>query len=137
MPINVSIFIALFFTQDLTDWHSWIDFFHPVHSFIHSFISFELFCRNHHLTFGLFFETALAAFLCYCPGLDKGLRMYPLRSVCLHQLAFAFLFYNEQGRGEKGIEKREGEKHALDREKERRGWGGGEVGMGKSVGQSG
>ncbi|PVD27597.1 hypothetical protein C0Q70_12761 [Pomacea canaliculata] len=35
--------------------------------------------KNHHLTFGLFFETALAAFLCYCPGLDKGLRMYPLR----------------------------------------------------------
>jgi len=35
--------------------------------------------KNHHLTFGLFFETALAAFLTYCPGLDKGLRMYPLR----------------------------------------------------------
>lgn len=34
---------------------------------------------NHHLTFGLFFETTLAAFLAYCPGLDKGLRMYPLR----------------------------------------------------------
>lgn len=34
---------------------------------------------NKHLTFGLFFETALAAFLAYCPGLDKGLRMYPLR----------------------------------------------------------
>ncbi|KAI0231032.1 Sodium/potassium-transporting ATPase subunit alpha [Lamellibrachia satsuma] len=33
---------------------------------------------NHHLTFGLFFETTLAAFLSYCPGLDKGLRMYPL-----------------------------------------------------------
>ncbi|KAK2186779.1 hypothetical protein NP493_189g04002 [Ridgeia piscesae] len=34
--------------------------------------------ENHHLTFGLFFETTLAAFLSYCPGLDKGLRMYPL-----------------------------------------------------------
>jgi sodium/potassium-transporting ATPase subunit alpha len=34
---------------------------------------------NHQMTFGLFFETCLAAFLCYCPGLDKGLRMYPLR----------------------------------------------------------
>jgi sodium/potassium-transporting ATPase subunit alpha len=34
---------------------------------------------NHHLTFGLFFETGLAAFMAYCPGLDKGLRMYPLR----------------------------------------------------------
>ncbi|XP_074652098.1 sodium/potassium-transporting ATPase subunit alpha-like isoform X2 [Tubulanus polymorphus] len=35
--------------------------------------------KNHHMTFGLIFETVLAAFLCYCPGLDKGLRMYPLR----------------------------------------------------------
>ncbi|ESN97637.1 hypothetical protein HELRODRAFT_157527 [Helobdella robusta] len=34
---------------------------------------------NHYLTFGLFFETALAALLTYTPGLDKGLRMYPLR----------------------------------------------------------
>jgi len=34
---------------------------------------------NHHMTFGLFFETTLAAFLAYCPGLDKGLRMYPMR----------------------------------------------------------
>jgi len=34
---------------------------------------------NHVLNFGLCFETALAAFLCYCPGLDKGLRMYPLK----------------------------------------------------------
>jgi len=34
---------------------------------------------NHQMTFGLFFETSLAAFLAYCPGLDKGLRMYPLR----------------------------------------------------------
>jgi len=34
---------------------------------------------NNHLTFGLFFETSLAAFMAYCPGLDKGLRMYPLR----------------------------------------------------------
>lgn len=35
--------------------------------------------RNHVLNFGLVFETALAAFLCYCPGMDKGLRMYPLK----------------------------------------------------------
>ncbi|XP_069115478.1 sodium/potassium-transporting ATPase subunit alpha-like isoform X2 [Argopecten irradians] len=35
--------------------------------------------KNHHLTFGLFFETALAAFLTYCPGLDQGLRMQNLR----------------------------------------------------------
>ena len=35
--------------------------------------------RNHALTFGLFFETALAAFLSYTPGMEKGLRMYPLK----------------------------------------------------------
>jgi sodium/potassium-transporting ATPase subunit alpha len=34
---------------------------------------------NHHMTFGLFFETTLAAFMSFCPGLDKGLRMYPTR----------------------------------------------------------
>ncbi|KAL5105919.1 Sodium/potassium-transporting ATPase subunit alpha [Taenia crassiceps] len=34
---------------------------------------------NHHLTFGLFFETTLAIFLSYCPGLEHGLRMMPLR----------------------------------------------------------
>ena len=33
------------------------------------------------LIFGLFFETALAAFLSYTPGMDQGLRMYPLRYV--------------------------------------------------------
>ncbi|KAL3887026.1 hypothetical protein ACJMK2_026982 [Sinanodonta woodiana] len=36
--------------------------------------------KNHHLTFGLFFETALATFLTYCPGLDQGLRMQNLRA---------------------------------------------------------
>lgn len=35
--------------------------------------------RNMILNFGLVFETALAAFLSYTPGLDKGLRMYPLK----------------------------------------------------------
>merc|ERR1712142_1047661 len=34
--------------------------------------------KNHFLNFGLIFETCLAAFLSYCPGMDKGLRMYPL-----------------------------------------------------------
>ncbi|KAI6188034.1 Sodium/potassium-transporting ATPase subunit alpha [Aphelenchoides besseyi] len=34
---------------------------------------------NWTMNFGLTFETCLAAFLCYCPGLDKGLRMYGLR----------------------------------------------------------
>jgi sodium/potassium-transporting ATPase subunit alpha len=37
--------------------------------------------RNHVLTFALFFETAVAAGLSYTPGLDEGLRMYPLKSV--------------------------------------------------------
>ncbi len=35
--------------------------------------------KNHMLNFGLVFETVLAAFLSYCPGMDKGLRMYPLK----------------------------------------------------------
>ncbi|XP_070549083.1 sodium/potassium-transporting ATPase subunit alpha-3-like isoform X2 [Ptychodera flava] len=35
--------------------------------------------KNHMLNFGLFFETALAAFLSYCPGMDVALRMYPLK----------------------------------------------------------
>merc|ERR1712172_151594 len=33
---------------------------------------------NWFMNFGLFFETVLAIFLSYCPGMDKGLRMYPL-----------------------------------------------------------
>ncbi|KAJ8925600.1 hypothetical protein NQ315_009440 [Exocentrus adspersus] len=35
---------------------------------------------NWALNFGLVFETALAAFLSYTPGMDKGLRMYPLNA---------------------------------------------------------
>uniref|UniRef100_A0A671V554 Sodium/potassium-transporting ATPase subunit alpha n=1 Tax=Sparus aurata TaxID=8175 RepID=A0A671V554_SPAAU len=35
--------------------------------------------RNRILIFGLFVETALAAFLSYCPGMDIALRMYPLK----------------------------------------------------------
>jgi len=31
------------------------------------------------LNFAIVFETALAAFLSYCPGMDKGLNMYPLK----------------------------------------------------------
>merc|ERR1712142_983257 len=34
---------------------------------------------NKPLNFGLCFETVLAAFLCYCPGLDVALRMRPIR----------------------------------------------------------
>ena len=39
----------------------------------------RLVCRNKILIFGLFEETALAAFLSYCPGMDVALRMYPLK----------------------------------------------------------
>ncbi|XP_065323368.1 sodium/potassium-transporting ATPase subunit alpha-B-like isoform X2 [Gordionus sp. m RMFG-2023] len=35
--------------------------------------------RNWVLNFALVFETVVAAFLCYTPGMDKGLRMYPLK----------------------------------------------------------
>merc|ERR1711874_11001 len=35
--------------------------------------------KNHFMNFGLVFETLLAAFLSYTPGMDKGLRMYPLK----------------------------------------------------------
>merc|ERR1719259_1563514 len=34
--------------------------------------------KNWVLNFGIVFETSLAAFLSYTPGMDKGLRMYPL-----------------------------------------------------------
>uniref|UniRef100_A0A915E708 Cation-transporting P-type ATPase C-terminal domain-containing protein n=1 Tax=Ditylenchus dipsaci TaxID=166011 RepID=A0A915E708_9BILA len=35
--------------------------------------------NNWTLNFGLVFETCLAAFLCFCPGLDRGLKMYSMR----------------------------------------------------------
>ena len=35
--------------------------------------------KNYMLNFGLLFETVLAAILSYTPGMDKGLRMYPLK----------------------------------------------------------
>merc|ERR550534_1965935 len=50
--------------------------------------------KNHFMNFGLFFETALAAFLCYCPGMDKGLRMYPLKfNWWLPALPFSLLIF--------------------------------------------
>merc|ERR1711973_122554 len=50
--------------------------------------------KNYFLNFGLCFETALAAFLCYCPGLDVGLRMYPLYfSWWLPALPFSLLIF--------------------------------------------
>merc|ERR1711899_324497 len=35
--------------------------------------------KNPFMNFGLCFETLLAAFLSYTPGMDKGLKMYPLK----------------------------------------------------------
>merc|ERR1712240_536756 len=35
--------------------------------------------KNHFMNFGLCFEPLLAAILSYTPGMDKGLRMYPLK----------------------------------------------------------
>merc|ERR1711931_579261 len=35
--------------------------------------------KNWFMNFGLVFETILAAFLSYTPGMDKGLKMYPLK----------------------------------------------------------
>merc|ERR1712223_1265319 len=50
--------------------------------------------KNHFMNFGLVFETALAAFLCYCPGLDVGLRMYPLYfSWWLPAIPFSILIF--------------------------------------------
>ncbi|CAF0933815.1 unnamed protein product [Brachionus calyciflorus] len=34
---------------------------------------------NHMLNFGLLFETAVACFLSYTPGFDRGLNMYPVK----------------------------------------------------------
>ena len=49
---------------------------------------------NYMLNFGLFFETALAAFLSYTPGMDKGLRMYPLKfSWWLPAIPFSILIF--------------------------------------------
>merc|ERR1712227_714137 len=57
--------------------------------------------KNHFLNFGLVFETCLAAFLSYCPGMDKGLRMYPLYiNWWLPALPFSVLIfcYDETGK---------------------------------------
>jgi sodium/potassium-transporting ATPase subunit alpha len=49
---------------------------------------------NWTLNFGLVFETVLAAFMCYCPGLDNGLRMYGLRfSWWFPALPFSILIF--------------------------------------------
>lgn len=49
---------------------------------------------NWTLNFGLVFETCLAAFMAYCPGLDNGLRMYGLRfSWWFPALPFSILIF--------------------------------------------
>merc|ERR1711913_240 len=50
--------------------------------------------KNHFMNFGLFFETALACVLSYTPGMDKGLRMYPLKiNWWLPALPFSLLIF--------------------------------------------
>ncbi|XP_031695932.1 sodium/potassium-transporting ATPase subunit alpha-1-like, partial [Anarrhichthys ocellatus] len=56
--------------------------------------------KNRILIFGLFEETALAAFLSYCPGMDIALRMYPLKP-CWWFCAFPYsllIFLYDEGR---------------------------------------
>lgn len=50
--------------------------------------------RNHVLNFSLLFETVFAAFLTYCPGMDKALRMYPLNALWwFYGLPFALVIF--------------------------------------------
>uniref|UniRef100_A0A8C1RUK3 Sodium/potassium-transporting ATPase subunit alpha n=1 Tax=Cyprinus carpio TaxID=7962 RepID=A0A8C1RUK3_CYPCA len=54
--------------------------------------------NNKILIFGLFEETALAAFLSYCPGMDVALRMYPLKPswwFCAFPYSFLIFVYDE------------------------------------------
>uniref|UniRef100_A0A914Z0M7 Sodium/potassium-transporting ATPase subunit alpha n=1 Tax=Panagrolaimus superbus TaxID=310955 RepID=A0A914Z0M7_9BILA len=56
---------------------------------------------NWTLNFGLVFETILAAFMCYCPGLDRGLRMYGLRFswwFCALPFSILIFIYDETRR---------------------------------------
>lgn len=47
--------------------------------------------KNWVLNFAIIFETALAALLSYTPGMDKGLRMFPLKYLIDFILSFAFM----------------------------------------------
>ncbi|MEQ2194944.1 Sodium/potassium-transporting ATPase subunit alpha-1 [Xenoophorus captivus] len=61
-------------------------------------ISCLLHFRNKILIFGLFEETALAAFLSYCPGMDVALRMYPLKPnwwFCAFPYSLLIFIYDE------------------------------------------
>jgi len=50
--------------------------------------------KNHFMNFGLVFETVLAAILSYTPGMEKGLRMYPLKfNWWLPALPFSLLIF--------------------------------------------
>uniref|UniRef100_H3CRE5 Sodium/potassium-transporting ATPase subunit alpha n=1 Tax=Tetraodon nigroviridis TaxID=99883 RepID=H3CRE5_TETNG len=54
--------------------------------------------KNKILIFGLFEETALAALLSYCPGMDVALRMYPLKPswwFCAFPYSFLIFVYDE------------------------------------------
>uniref|UniRef100_A0A3Q3JGK5 Sodium/potassium-transporting ATPase subunit alpha n=1 Tax=Monopterus albus TaxID=43700 RepID=A0A3Q3JGK5_MONAL len=54
--------------------------------------------KNRVLIFGLFEETALAAFLSYCPGMDVALRMYPLKPYwwfCAFPYSLLIFVYDE------------------------------------------
>uniref|UniRef100_A0A8C9Y8J9 Sodium/potassium-transporting ATPase subunit alpha n=1 Tax=Sander lucioperca TaxID=283035 RepID=A0A8C9Y8J9_SANLU len=54
--------------------------------------------KNRILIFGLFVETALAAFLSYCPGMDIALRMYPLKPLwwfCAFPYSLLIFIYDE------------------------------------------
>ncbi|KAM4794942.1 sodium/potassium-transporting ATPase subunit alpha-1-like [Rhinophrynus dorsalis] len=54
--------------------------------------------KNKVLIFGLFEETALAAFLSYCPGMDVALRMYPLKPTwwfCAFPFSLLIFIYDE------------------------------------------
>ncbi|XP_035390903.1 sodium/potassium-transporting ATPase subunit alpha-1 isoform X2 [Electrophorus electricus] len=57
--------------------------------------------KNKILIFGLFEETALAAFLSYCPGMDVALRMYPLKPswwFCAFPYSLIIFLYDEARR---------------------------------------
>ncbi|XP_072369891.1 sodium/potassium-transporting ATPase subunit alpha isoform X2 [Scyliorhinus torazame] len=57
--------------------------------------------KNKILIFGLFEETALAAFLSYCPGTDIALRMYPLKPnwwFCAFPYSLIIFLYDEMRR---------------------------------------
>ncbi|XP_043939292.1 sodium/potassium-transporting ATPase subunit alpha-1-like [Protopterus annectens] len=54
--------------------------------------------NNKVLIFAFFEETALAVFLSYCPGMDVGLKMYPLRPIwwfCATPYALLIFVYDE------------------------------------------